>query len=227
VCSWPCLPRSGIAGCNPPGFAVELDSTAVGEDPLRSGVPEGNPDAHDGVRVVQCEFGADHIALCGAEPSPFGGRGNLPVAADWRPGEHHAVDRPQDTTLAERSNPSLDPICGSQQFAGFEDQDCVPERVDGGQPVGDGELVEDFDAAAPGVTGDRASGTCPRPGFGGFAVAVFDECPRLEPIGPKSSDSPGSVISSSPPVSSAARREARWTSSAPGPAPRWTWVDPP
>ncbi len=44
---------------------------------------------------------------------------------------------------------------------------------------------------------------------------------------PKSSDSPGSVISSSPPSMSAARSERRCTSSMPGPAPRCTWVDPP
>ena len=107
------------------------------------------------------------------------------MAADGRPGDHDAVDRPKNAAFAERSNPSLDPICGSQQLAGFKDQDCAPERVDGGQPVGEGELVEDFDAATPCQTGDRAFGTCPRPGFGGFAVAVFDECPRVEPVRPE------------------------------------------
>jgi hypothetical protein len=145
-------------------------------------VPEGDADANDGVRVVSSDFGADHIPLCGTQPGPFGGRRNLPVAADGRPGDHHAVDRTKDTTLAERSNPSLDPIRGGQQFAGLQDQDGAPESVDGGQPVGDGELVEDFDAAAPGVTRDCACGTCPGPGFGGFAVTVFDEGPRFEPI---------------------------------------------
>lgn len=39
--------------------------------------------------------------------------------------------------------------------------------------------------------------------------------------------SPGSVISSRPPVSRAARRDAACTSSTAGPGPRCTWVDPP
>jgi hypothetical protein len=145
-------------------------------------VPERDPEANDGVGVVSCDFGADHLSLCRAKPGPFGGRRNLPVAADGRTGDHHAVDRPKHTTLAQRANPSLDPICGSQQFAGFQDQDSAPERIDRGQPVGDGELVEDFEAAAPRVAGDRAFRTCPRPGLGGFAVAVFDEGARFEPI---------------------------------------------
>ena len=44
---------------------------------------------------------------------------------------------------------------------------------------------------------------------------------------PKSSDSPGSVISILSPVTSAARSDRAWTSSTPGPGPRCTWDDPP
>ena len=43
---------------------------------------------------------------------------------------------------------------------------------------------------------------------------------------PKSSDSPGSTMFSSPPVNSAALSDGRWTSSTCGPGPRYTCVDP-
>ncbi len=44
---------------------------------------------------------------------------------------------------------------------------------------------------------------------------------------PVSSDSPGSVTSSRPPVSRAARSDAAWIGSTAGPGPRCTCVDPP
>ena len=50
-----------------PTCAVESDPASVGDDPLRSGVPEGQADAHDRAGIVARDLLDDGVPLVSTE----------------------------------------------------------------------------------------------------------------------------------------------------------------
>ena len=97
---------------------------------------------------------------------------------------------------------------GIRSSDGLEEQDAAVEhRRVGGEPAGGQDPLDHLDAAAPGAARDRRCGPAQVQGSVGsrspYSVSARGSVQSL----PKSSDSPGSVISSRSPSSRAARSE--------------------
>ncbi len=127
------------------GGSVESDDSTVGEDPLGSGVAEGDPDADDGVGVVEADLSGDCRALIRAYSGTFVGCGSdLAQAADGRAGDQDARGGFEDSPFTEGPHPPHDVVGGRQILTGLEKQDRPGEIIDRRHPTGHRDLGDHF-----------------------------------------------------------------------------------
>ena len=115
---------------------VEPHGPAVGEDPLRPGVAEGDTDADDRVGVVGTHrVHHDLDLLAPGEGTLLLGARGLLVVGGGGAGEHDAGDHAEDSPFAEGADDVSDLRSGCQALRGLEQQNAAPQVVDGGEPA--------------------------------------------------------------------------------------------
>jgi hypothetical protein len=165
---------SGVVGSEGSRVAVESDGSAVGDDPLWSGVAEGDSDTDDGVGVVTGDLGDEGVALGRSIPVAIDRGRDISLGTGGWSGDDDTRDLLEDAAFAEGADPSSDQSCWRNLFAGLEYQYASKEGVEWRETVGDRELVDDFETAAPGVAGDLSAWAGPDPCIRGLPLPEFD-----------------------------------------------------